>query len=176
MSVRLCPLGLTSRACRMIPAPTVSLDTSSIRMNAPLSAVVGVWVGDQHRAGAQGDRADVVERQLNRAVHLVEGLGIELGVQLLHGGPHRAGALLEGQPVARAQRVVEEPAHRRVQSRGPAPAAPRPRQPLTKTSPRPTSMSSASSIETDSGATPVPTGRHRGCPRPSRSSGCPAAG
>ncbi|SKW87251.1 Uncharacterised protein [Mycobacteroides abscessus subsp. abscessus] len=35
--MRECVSGLTSRASVMVPAPTVSLEASSIRMNAPLS-------------------------------------------------------------------------------------------------------------------------------------------
>ena len=37
MSLRVCAPGLTSRGSMMVPAPTVSLVVSSIRMNAPLS-------------------------------------------------------------------------------------------------------------------------------------------
>ena len=37
MSVRVCAPGLISRGSMMVPAPTVSLDASSMRMNAPLS-------------------------------------------------------------------------------------------------------------------------------------------
>ena len=76
-------------------------------------------------------------------------------VQRLHGGPHGAGALLERDPVAGTQRAVGEPADGCVQFAGLHGQDRRRHRPLTKTSPRPTSMSSASSIETDSGATAV---------------------
>ncbi|BBW99082.1 hypothetical protein MMOR_00190 [Mycolicibacterium moriokaense] len=36
-------------------------------------------------------------------------------MQGLHSGAHRAGALLESEPVTCAQRAVQEPAHRRVE-------------------------------------------------------------
>ena len=81
-------------------------------------AVVGVGVGDDDRAGSQRHRADVVERQLNWAVELVERLGIQPRVQLLHGGPHGPGGLFERQPVAGPQRRVDEPADRRVELAG----------------------------------------------------------
>ena len=40
-------------------------------------AVLGVRVGDDDGAGPQGDRADIVERQLDWLVELVERLGIQ---------------------------------------------------------------------------------------------------
>ncbi|SKV29930.1 Uncharacterised protein [Mycobacteroides abscessus subsp. abscessus] len=63
---------------------------------------VGIGIGYHHRTGAQGDRADVVERQLDRPVQLVECLRVKAGVQSLNRGPHRPGALLECQSIARA--------------------------------------------------------------------------
>ena len=78
-------------------------------------AVVGVGVGDDDRARPQRHFADVVEYQLDWVVELVERLRVQPGMQRLHGGANRAGALLEREPVAGAQRAVEEPAHRRVE-------------------------------------------------------------
>ena len=80
--------------------------------------VVGVGVGDHDRAGAQRHRPDVVERQLDRVVELVERLGIQPGVQRLHRRAHRLGGLLERDPVTGAQRGLGEPAHRRVEFAG----------------------------------------------------------
>ena len=78
-------------------------------------AVVGVGVGDDDRAGTQRDFADVVEYQLDWMVEFVERLGIQPGMECLHGGANGSGALLEREPVTGAQRAVEEPAHRRVE-------------------------------------------------------------
>ncbi len=153
MSLRVCSPGLTSRASRMVPAPTVSFDVSSIRMKAPLSRFVGVLVGHHDRTGAQRHRADVVEPQLDWLIQIVERLGIEPAVQRLDGGADRPGAVLESDPVTRAQRGFGEPAHRRVEFAGQDRQRTASSAPLTNTSPRPTSMSSASSIDTDSGAT-----------------------
>ena len=57
-----------SRAvARSAPAPTVSLVRSSMRMNAPVSRLSAYGSASTRRAGAQGERADVVEAELERA-------------------------------------------------------------------------------------------------------------
>ena len=155
MSVRVCVPGLTSRGFDDGARADGVVGGLVDQDERAAVAVLGVGIGDDDRAGAQRHGADVVERQLNRAVELVEGLRVQPRVQLLNGGPHGLGGLLERQPVTGPQRGVDEPAHRSRRVPGPAPAGTASSAPLTNTSPRPTSMSSASSIETDSGATPV---------------------
>src|ERR1700759_2999734 len=67
-------------------------------------AILRIRVGDDDGAGSQGDRANVVQPQLNWLIQLIERLGIQPGMQLLHRGPNALAGLLEGQSVARPQR------------------------------------------------------------------------
>ena len=67
-------------------------------------AVLGIGVGDDDGAGSQGDRANVVQPQFNWLIQLVERLGVQSGMQLLHRGPNALAGLLEGQSVAGPQR------------------------------------------------------------------------
>src|SRR5258708_33790739 len=66
----------------------------------PAVAIVDIGIGDDHRAGPQCHGANVVERQLNWTVKLVECLRVEPGVQLLYGCPDALGGLFECQPAA----------------------------------------------------------------------------
>ena len=84
----------------MVPAPTVSLVRLVDQDERAVVAVVDVGVGDHNRTGSQCHRADIVEYQLDWVVQLVERLWIQPGVQSLHRGAHRSGALLEREPVA----------------------------------------------------------------------------
>ena len=66
-----------------MPAATVSFVASSIRMKAPVRAVVGVDVHCERSGEAQRDRADVVQRQLVPGLVALERVDVEDGVDLL---------------------------------------------------------------------------------------------
>src|ERR1700728_2918938 len=67
-------------------------------------AILGIRVGDDDGTGSQSDRADIVERQLNWLVEVVERLGGQSGVQFLDRGPNAVSGLLESQAVSGPQR------------------------------------------------------------------------
>src|ERR1700742_1454332 len=67
-------------------------------------AVLRIRVGDDDGAGSQGDRANVVQPQLDWLVQLIERLGVQPRMQLLHRGPNALAGLLESEPIAGPQR------------------------------------------------------------------------
>ena len=132
------------------PPPTVSLVSSSIRMNAPVTRLSRVRVGDHGRARAQRHLADVVDRQRGRLELALERLRVGPLADLLNGGADRAGGVLER--VAPARRAAAPRSSSRPCSRARA----RPAgwsSGATSMSPRPTSSWSASANVTDIGGT-----------------------
>ncbi len=81
-------------------------------------AIGRVRVGHDHRAGADGHRTDVVERQLDRGVLRLQGLRVQPVADRLHRRPDGRRGVLEREPITGAQRRLAEPADRGLEFTG----------------------------------------------------------
>ena len=98
-----------------MPAPTVSFVASSIRMNAPVRAVVGIGIDRERLAQAQPDAGDVVQLEVRRLALVLERVDVDHGDELVDDRAHRARRVLDHELRPRLERLLGHPADRRLE-------------------------------------------------------------
>jgi hypothetical protein len=95
-----------------MPAPTVALVASSIRMNEPVVRLRRYSSKNSGTGGAQRHPADLVERERVAPLVAVQRVDVEAVLQVLDQRPGGAGGVLDRQLVRPAQRGrLGHPAH-----------------------------------------------------------------
>ncbi len=95
-----------------MPAPTVVLEASSTRMKLPGGPVAAVLVVEERLGGAQRDAPDLVEGERHGVLVAVQGVDVEVVLEVLDQRPGPAGRVLDRELGSGPQpRGLGHPAH-----------------------------------------------------------------